>query len=71
MASTPGRWLASIGVYRDPRVLAIAVLGFSSGLPLALTFSTLTFWLKEEGLSNTSIGLFASVDAVRLSLIHI
>ena len=61
MASTPGRWLASIGVYRDPRVLAIAVLGFSSGLPLALTFSTLTFWLKEEGLSNTSIGLFASV----------
>lgn len=55
------RWRDALCVYSDRRVLTIAVLGFSSGLPLALTFSTLTFWLKEEGLSNTSIGLFASV----------
>ncbi len=48
-------------VYLERRVLSVFVLGFSSGLPLALTFGTLTFWLKEEGLTNTSIGLFASV----------
>ena len=55
------RWLQGFSVYRDRRVIAIAFLGFASGLPLALTFSTLTFWLKEEGLTKTAIGLFASV----------
>ncbi|MFP6626823.1 MAG: AmpG family muropeptide MFS transporter [Deltaproteobacteria bacterium] len=52
----------AFGVYRDPRIVSILFLGFSSGLPLALTFSTLTFWLKESGLTNTTIGLFASVS---------
>jgi hypothetical protein len=28
------RWLAAFAVYRDPRVVAILFLGFSSGLPL-------------------------------------
>jgi PAT family beta-lactamase induction signal transducer AmpG len=56
-----GRWREALAVWQDRRIVAITVLGFSSGLPLALTFSTLSFWLKEEGLSNTSIGLFASV----------
>jgi PAT family beta-lactamase induction signal transducer AmpG len=55
-------WLDSWRVYRDRRIIAILFLGFSSGLPLALTFSTLTFWLKEVGLTNTTIGLFASVS---------
>ena len=55
------RWLEALSVYRDPRIVSILFLGFSSGLPLALTFSTLSFWLKEEGLTNTAIGLFASV----------
>lgn len=55
------RLIEAIRVYREGRVLAVLLLGFSSGLPLALTFATLTFWLKEEGLTNTSIGLFASV----------
>jgi PAT family beta-lactamase induction signal transducer AmpG len=51
----------SVRVYLERRVLSVFFLGFSSGLPLALTFATLTFWLKEEGLTKTSIGLFASV----------
>ncbi|RMD84334.1 MAG: MFS transporter [Candidatus Dadabacteria bacterium] len=55
------RFVQAAAVYRDPRMVSILCLGFSSGLPLALTFSTLSFWLKEEGLSNTAIGLFASV----------
>lgn len=47
--------------YLDGRILAILFLGFSSGLPLALTFSTLTAWLSESGIDKTSIGLFLLV----------
>lgn len=54
-------WLAAFAVYRDRRVLAIAVLGFASGLPLALTGQTLQAWLKESDVSLQSIGLFALV----------
>ncbi|MEH6402358.1 MAG: AmpG family muropeptide MFS transporter [Sneathiella sp.] len=48
-------------MYKDPRVLAILFLGFSSGLPLALTGTTLSLWLREEGITLTSIGLLANV----------
>ena len=48
-------------VYTDRRVIAILFLGFSSGMPLLLTFSTLSIWLAEEGISKTAIGLFALV----------
>ncbi|MFN4163464.1 MAG: AmpG family muropeptide MFS transporter [Ferrovibrio sp.] len=54
-------WLAAFAVYRDRRVLAIAVLGFASGLPLALTGQTLQAWLTESGASLKDIGLFALV----------
>jgi len=54
-------WLSALAVYRDRRVLAILVLGFASGLPLALTGQTLQAWLKESGVSLQSIGLFALV----------
>jgi len=33
-------WRRSIAVYSDHRVLLVLLLGFSSGLPLLLTFST-------------------------------
>ncbi len=54
-------WLRSLSIYTDRRVLAILFLGFSSGLPLALTFGTLSIWLVEEGVTKTTIGLFALV----------
>jgi PAT family beta-lactamase induction signal transducer AmpG len=54
-------WLRSFAVYGDRRVLMVLALGFSSGLPLLLTFSTLSAWLKGEGISRTAIGLFALV----------
>jgi PAT family beta-lactamase induction signal transducer AmpG len=44
--------------YRDRRLLIILAMGFSSGLPLALTLSTLSYWLRTLGVSKTSIGLF-------------
>ncbi len=50
-----------MSVYRDPRILTILFLGFSSGLPLALTGTTLALWLREDGITLTSIGLFANV----------
>src|SRR5258707_2106163 len=55
-------WLASLRVYRQPRLLAILFMGFASGLPLALTGATLTFWLSEEKVSRAAIGLFALVS---------
>src|ERR1700740_3696613 len=54
-------WLATLRVYRSPRMLAILLMGFSSGLPLPLTFATLSFWLAEAGVSRTAIGLFVLV----------
>ncbi|MBF0583898.1 MAG: AmpG family muropeptide MFS transporter [Magnetococcales bacterium] len=58
--SHPARqWLQACSVYTERRVVSILLLGFSSGLPLALTFGTLSLWLAEEGISKTSIGLFA------------
>ncbi len=54
-------WLASLAVYRQPRLVAILLMGFSSGLPLAVTFGTLSYWLAEIGVSLTTIGLFGLV----------
>src|SRR5258708_32418864 len=54
-------WLDALAVYRQPRLIAILLMGFSSGLPLALTASTLSFWLAEIGVSPTTIGFFALV----------
>lgn len=56
-------WFGSIGVYLQRPVLVVLVLGFASGLPLLLTISTLSVWLKEAGVSKTEIGLFALVGA--------
>ncbi len=52
-------WLAALAVYRDRRMLCILFLGFSSGLPLALTGATLALWLAQLGIDKTTIGLFA------------
>ncbi len=43
----------------DRRVLVIMLLGFSSGLPLALSGSTLLLWMKDVGVDLKTIGLFA------------
>jgi len=48
-------------VYLQPRVVAMLFLGFSAGLPLLLVFSTLTAWLRDEGVSRSTIGFFAWV----------
>ena len=55
------RWRDAIAVYSDRRLLVILLMGFSSGLPLLLTLSTLSYWLSKLGVDRTAIGLFASV----------
>ncbi len=44
-----------------PRVLIVLFLGFSAGLPLALSGSTLLVWMREAGVDLGTIGLFALV----------
>ncbi len=51
----------ALAVYLKPRVLIVMFLGFSSGLPLALSGSTLLVWMREAGVDLGTIGLFALV----------
>src|SRR5262245_37713932 len=59
------RWIDRLArgasVFLDKRVLLLLLLGFSSGLPLALSASTLLLWMKDDGVDLTTIGLFALV----------
>ncbi|MDF2529837.1 MAG: muropeptide transporter AmpG [Gammaproteobacteria bacterium] len=45
----------------QPMILALFFLGFSSGLPLALTSSTLTAWYTQAGVSLIGIGLLTLI----------
>src|ERR1700738_2419388 len=54
-------WRRSFAVYTDRRVMLILPLGFASGLPLLLTFSTLSAWLATAGVKRAAIGAFALV----------
>jgi PAT family beta-lactamase induction signal transducer AmpG len=54
-------WRDSLAVYLQRRVLIVLLLGFSSGLPLALSGSTLQIWMREAGVDLGTIGLFALV----------
>ncbi|MFQ6372167.1 AmpG family muropeptide MFS transporter [Shewanella sp. YIC-542] len=49
----------ALGIYLHRRVLVMLLLGFSSGLPLMLVFSTLSFWLREAGVDRAAIGHFS------------
>src|SRR5436190_41656 len=60
---TPARpgFRESVSVYVKPGVLLVLFLGFSAGLPLALSGSTLLVWMRESGVDLGTIGLFALV----------
>jgi len=48
-------------VLTDRRIALMLPLGFSSGLPFLLVFSTLSAWLREAGISRTEIGMLSWV----------
>ena len=52
-------WKKSLLIYLDIRVIRLLVLGFSSGLPILLIFSTLSLWLKSAGIDRSTITLFS------------
>jgi len=54
-------FLEALAVYLRPRVLVVLFLGFSSGLPLALSGTTLQAWMKTSSVDIRTIGLFAAV----------
>src|SRR5215510_11384343 len=62
-ADSPERmsWADTLALYLQPRVLIVMLLGFSSGLPLALSGSTLQVWATEGGVNLRTIGLFAII----------
>jgi PAT family beta-lactamase induction signal transducer AmpG len=60
-APTKYTFLDALAVYLKPRVLIVILLGFSSGLPLALSGATLAVWMTESGVNIRTIGLYALV----------
>ena len=48
-------------VLASPKMIAILVLGASSGFPNQLTESALQAWLKDSGVTNTTIGVLSYV----------
>src|SRR6185369_17188700 len=56
------RWaalVAALSVYASARVGIVLLLGFSAGLPLALSAETLRVWMADRGVDVGTIGLVA------------
>ena len=58
------RTLESLRIYVRPRTLSMLALGFSSGLPFMLIFSTLSAWLSQSGIRRATIGMLSWVSLV-------
>lgn len=50
-----------LNVFTSLRMVMVLLLGFSSGLPLALTSGTMQAWLTDAKVDITEIGMFALV----------
>lgn len=55
---------ALLALYGNARALRMTALGFSSGLPLLLVFGTLSFWLREAGVSIQTIGFMSWIGLI-------
>ena len=54
----------SFSVYYDRRMIKILLLGAISGFPWVLIGSSLSLWLKEDGLSRSTVGWAGLIFAV-------
>jgi len=59
--ATPYGGHTGLRVYGHPRVIAMAFLGFSAGLPLLLVGGTFTAWLQDMGVGLAAIGFLSWV----------
>ena len=55
------KYVRTLKLLANRRVLTVAFLGFASGLPLALTGGTLQAWMAVEGVNLKTIGIFSLV----------
>ncbi|GAB2886167.1 muropeptide transporter [Paralcaligenes sp. KSB-10] len=63
MKKTGGIIVSSSNVYASPRVIPLLVLGFASGLPLALTSGTLQAWATVSNVSLQDIGFLTLIGS--------
>ena len=62
MGSIPSeKYIRTLKSLANRRIAAVALLGFASGLPLALTGGTLQAWMAVEGVDLKTIGFFSLV----------
>ena len=54
----------SFSIYFDKRMIKILLLGAISGFPWVIIGSSLSLWLKEDGLSRSTIGWAGLIFAV-------
>lgn len=54
----------TLNYFKDKRLLTVFFFGIASGFPWVIIGSAMTGWLKDEGLSRSSIGLFGLIFAV-------
>ena len=54
-------WQRVLANLRQRKVLAMLLLGFSSGLPIYLVGNTLGFWMRKEGIELTTIGFLSAI----------
>ena len=59
----PGQPKSPLRIFGQPKMAALLFLGFSSGLPLYLTKTTLQAWMTTAGVSLTAIGVFSLLNA--------
>ncbi|MGB8714694.1 MAG: MFS transporter, partial [Onishia taeanensis] len=52
-------WRDALAVYLRAPVITMLFLGFSAGLPFLLVFSTLSAWLRSDGVEVAAIGFFS------------
>ena len=58
------KFVDTVKFYFDMRMLKILLLGAISGFPWVIIGSSLSLWLKEEGLSRSTIGWAGLIFAV-------
>jgi len=51
--------MKNISIFFEKKPLKMICLGFSSGLPILLVFSTLSVWLVKAGISRNTVTLFS------------
>ncbi len=59
MSAESKGWKSSFMAFLDRRAIIMLFLGFSSGIPIFLIFSTLSFWLTEAGINRSTITMFS------------